>query len=174
MTIHVSKLNMHLCLDGFTTDAIVFTWKNGEPVQVTKILLLSEFALVSYTTDYCTTRTNTGKCWIGDFLCALTGHCHQVNTVAWKRTSCSRGRRPNTCASGSFRPQSSHSYRSPLSVWSRSRLVCAYWWPFWSCSTFMCSTSATRPRPTPPTPMPRTVGCPHALFSWPQPLLNWP
>lgn len=49
------------CLDGYTTDDLVFLWKEGDPVQVTKNLHLPRFTLQKYLTAYCTSRTNTGK-----------------------------------------------------------------------------------------------------------------
>ena len=46
--------------DGYTTDDLVFLWKEGDPVQVTSKLNLSRFTLLKFLTDYCTSRTNTG------------------------------------------------------------------------------------------------------------------
>lgn len=46
---------------GYTTEDLVFLWKEGDPVQVTKTLSLSRFTLLKYITDYCTSRTNTGE-----------------------------------------------------------------------------------------------------------------
>jgi len=46
---------------GFTTNDLVFLWKEGDPVQVTKNLHLPDFTLEKYLTDYCTSRTNTGE-----------------------------------------------------------------------------------------------------------------
>ena len=46
---------------GYTTEDLVFLWKEGDPVQVTKTLSLSRFTLLKYVTDYCTSRTNTGE-----------------------------------------------------------------------------------------------------------------
>lgn len=48
-------------LDGYTTEDLVFYWKAHEPVQVTKQLNLPTFSLYDFFTDYCTSRTNTGK-----------------------------------------------------------------------------------------------------------------
>ncbi|XP_064471015.1 glutamate-gated chloride channel-like isoform X3 [Ornithodoros turicata] len=45
---------------GYTTEDLVFLWKEGDPVQVTKNLHLPRFTLERYQTDYCTSRTNTG------------------------------------------------------------------------------------------------------------------
>jgi putative glutamate-gated chloride channel (fragment) len=50
-----------LTLDGYTTEDLVFLWKAGDPVQITKALHLPRFTLVKYLTDYCTSKTNTGK-----------------------------------------------------------------------------------------------------------------
>jgi hypothetical protein len=47
--------------DGYTTDDLVFLWKEGDPVQVTKNLHLPRFTLEKYLTAYCTSRTNTGN-----------------------------------------------------------------------------------------------------------------
>lgn len=45
---------------GYTTEDLVFLWKEGDPVQITKQLNLSRFTLLQYITDSCTSRTNTG------------------------------------------------------------------------------------------------------------------
>lgn len=47
--------------DGYTTEDLVFIWKKGDPVQVTKNLHLPRFTLEKFQTTYCTSRTNTGK-----------------------------------------------------------------------------------------------------------------
>jgi hypothetical protein len=47
-------------IDGFTTEDLVFEWKEEDPVQVTRQLALHEFSLDSYQTNYCTSKTNTG------------------------------------------------------------------------------------------------------------------
>ncbi|XP_075749544.1 glycine receptor alpha 1 isoform X6 [Rhipicephalus microplus] len=46
---------------GYTTEDLVFLWKEGDPVQVTKNLHLPRFTLERFQTDYCTSRTNTGE-----------------------------------------------------------------------------------------------------------------
>ncbi|CAG2160809.1 unnamed protein product [Oppiella nova] len=46
---------------GFTTEDLVFEWKEEDPVQVTRQLALHEFSLDSYQTNYCTSKTNTGE-----------------------------------------------------------------------------------------------------------------
>jgi len=46
--------------DGYTTDDVVFLWKEGDPVQIVKNLYLSRFTLLNYKTSYCTSKTNTG------------------------------------------------------------------------------------------------------------------
>ncbi|XP_054153951.1 glutamate-gated chloride channel-like isoform X1 [Oppia nitens] len=46
---------------GYTTDDLVFLWKEGDPVQITKNLHLPRFTLEKYLTSYCTSRTNTGE-----------------------------------------------------------------------------------------------------------------
>ncbi|OQR71897.1 glutamate-gated chloride channel-like, partial [Tropilaelaps mercedesae] len=46
---------------GYTTEDLVFLWKEGDPVQVTKNLHLPRFTLERFNTDYCTSRTNTGE-----------------------------------------------------------------------------------------------------------------
>lgn len=47
--------------DGYTTDDLIFLWKEGDPVQITQNLNLPKFTLVNFLTDYCTSKTNTGK-----------------------------------------------------------------------------------------------------------------
>lgn len=55
--------------DGWTTDDLVFLWKEGDPVQVVKNLHLPRFTLEKFLTDYCNSKTNTGTsvqfvcCW---------------------------------------------------------------------------------------------------------------
>lgn len=48
-------------VDGWTTDDLVFLWKDGDPVQVVKNLHLPRFTLEKFLTDYCNSKTNTGK-----------------------------------------------------------------------------------------------------------------
>lgn len=47
--------------DGYTTEDLVFQWKSQGPVQVTSNLHLPRFTLKNYYTNYCTSKTNTGK-----------------------------------------------------------------------------------------------------------------
>lgn len=47
--------------DGWTTADLVFLWKEGDPVQVVKNLHLPRFTLEKFLTDYCNSKTNTGK-----------------------------------------------------------------------------------------------------------------
>lgn len=47
--------------DGWTTDDLVFLWKEGDPVQVVKNLHLPRFTLEKFLTDYCNSKTNTGN-----------------------------------------------------------------------------------------------------------------
>ncbi|KAJ8981473.1 hypothetical protein NQ317_006999 [Molorchus minor] len=44
---------------GWTTDDLVFLWKEGDPVQVVKNLHLPRFTLEKFSTDYCNSKTNT-------------------------------------------------------------------------------------------------------------------
>ncbi|XP_045134988.1 glutamate-gated chloride channel-like isoform X2 [Portunus trituberculatus] len=46
---------------GWTTEDLVFLWKDVEPVQVTKNLHLPRFTLEKFITDYCNSKTNTGE-----------------------------------------------------------------------------------------------------------------
>ncbi|XP_044017388.1 glutamate-gated chloride channel isoform X6 [Aphidius gifuensis] len=46
---------------GWTTDDLVFVWKEGDPVQVVKNLHLPRFTLEKFLTDYCNSKTNTGE-----------------------------------------------------------------------------------------------------------------
>ncbi|CAG2122974.1 unnamed protein product, partial [Medioppia subpectinata] len=43
----------NVLLHGYTTDDLVFMWKEGDPVQVTKSLNLPRFTLQKYLTKYC-------------------------------------------------------------------------------------------------------------------------
>ncbi|XP_026675695.1 glutamate-gated chloride channel isoform X4 [Diaphorina citri] len=45
---------------GWTTDDLIFLWKEGDPVQVVKNLHLPRFTLEKFYTDYCNSKTNTG------------------------------------------------------------------------------------------------------------------
>lgn len=51
--------------DGWTTNDLIFMWKEGDPVQVVKNLHLPRFTLETYRTDYCNSKTNTGNFYIG-------------------------------------------------------------------------------------------------------------
>ncbi|CAG0915268.1 unnamed protein product [Notodromas monacha] len=46
---------------GWTTDDLVFLWKDGDPVQIVKKLHLPRFTLEKFFTDYCNSKTNTGE-----------------------------------------------------------------------------------------------------------------
>ncbi|XP_053973862.1 glutamate-gated chloride channel isoform X3 [Hylaeus volcanicus] len=46
---------------GWTTNDLVFEWKEGDPVQVVKNLHLPRFTLEKFLTDYCNSKTNTGE-----------------------------------------------------------------------------------------------------------------
>lgn len=48
-------------VDGYTTEDLMFVWKQEDPVQITTNLHLPRFTLEKYLTDYCTSKTNTGK-----------------------------------------------------------------------------------------------------------------
>lgn len=48
-------------IDGYTTEDLMFVWKHEDPVQITTNLHLPRFTLEKYLTDYCTSKTNTGK-----------------------------------------------------------------------------------------------------------------
>lgn len=59
----------HICFlfaftDGYTTEDLIFLWKKVNPVQITHPLNLPRFKLIKYKTNYCTSKTNTGKLWL--------------------------------------------------------------------------------------------------------------
>ncbi|XP_077484012.1 glutamate-gated chloride channel-like [Amblyomma americanum] len=66
---------------GYTTEDIVFLWKEGDPVQVTRNLHLLKFTLTKFMTDYCTARTNTGEysCLRLDFVFERERRVYMVN-----------------------------------------------------------------------------------------------
>ena len=47
--------------DGYTTDDLIFKWKNEEPVQMPEKLHLPRFSLQNFKTKYCNSITNTGE-----------------------------------------------------------------------------------------------------------------
>ena len=49
-----------LVSDGWTTDDLIYRWKENDPVQIVKELNLPRFKLESFDTKYCNTKTNTG------------------------------------------------------------------------------------------------------------------
>jgi len=53
--------NLKLASYGYTTDNIVFLWKDEGPVQVTPNLHLAGLSMDKFITDYCNSRTNTGS-----------------------------------------------------------------------------------------------------------------
>jgi anionic glutamate receptor len=55
------SLSLLSLADGWTTADLVFLWKEGDPVQVVKNLHLPRFTLEKFLTDYCNSKTNTGK-----------------------------------------------------------------------------------------------------------------
>lgn len=59
----VAKCGLYVA-DGWTTDDLVFLWKEGDPVQVVKNLHLPRFTLERFLTDYCNSKTNTGIFWL--------------------------------------------------------------------------------------------------------------
>ncbi|KAK3864844.1 hypothetical protein Pcinc_029506 [Petrolisthes cinctipes] len=46
---------------GWTTEDLLFKWKENEPIQVTKELHLPRFTLEHFETKYCNSKTNTGE-----------------------------------------------------------------------------------------------------------------
>ena len=48
-------------LDGYTTDDIIYRWKDKAPVQIAKGLNLPRFSVEKYKSKYCNVETNTGK-----------------------------------------------------------------------------------------------------------------
>ncbi|XP_071526262.1 glutamate-gated chloride channel-like [Panulirus ornatus] len=61
---------------GWTTEDLVFLWKDVDPVQVTKNLHLPRFTLEKFITDYCNSKTNTGQAidvWTGVCLTFVFG-----------------------------------------------------------------------------------------------------
>lgn len=64
--------------DGWTTDDLVFLWKEGDPVQVVKNLHLPRFTLEKFLTDYCNSKTNTGNkhLHVTPRFCVLTFDCY--------------------------------------------------------------------------------------------------
>ena len=59
--------SMKIASYGYSTDDLVLIWKENDPLQVTKSVNVPQFVLKSYSTDYCTSRTNSGEysCIIG-------------------------------------------------------------------------------------------------------------
>ncbi|KAF0754042.1 glutamate-gated chloride channel-like isoform X2, partial [Aphis craccivora] len=57
--ISTGSANVFTPNDGWTTDDLVFLWKEGDPVQVVKNLHLPRFTLEKFLTDYCNSKTNT-------------------------------------------------------------------------------------------------------------------
>ena len=47
--------------DGWTTADLIYKWKELDPVQIVNDLNLPRFKLERFSTDYCNTKTNTGK-----------------------------------------------------------------------------------------------------------------
>ncbi|KAB0791568.1 hypothetical protein PPYR_03368 [Photinus pyralis] len=54
----------------YTTDDLIFLWKEGDPVQIVRNLHLPKWTLQKFSTDYCNSKTNTGEysCLKVDFL----------------------------------------------------------------------------------------------------------
>ena len=50
-----------LMTDGWTTEDLVFKWKENDPVQVTKNLHLPRFTLEHFANLTCDSKTNTGN-----------------------------------------------------------------------------------------------------------------
>ena len=48
-------------LDGWTTDDLLYLWKDEDPVQIVPDLHLPRFTLEKYISAYCNIKTNTGK-----------------------------------------------------------------------------------------------------------------
>lgn len=55
---------------GWTTEDVIFAWKNFDPIQITSELHLPQFSLQNFSTDYCDSHTNTGvySCLRVDFV----------------------------------------------------------------------------------------------------------
>ena len=52
--------NLYLS-DGWTTDDLIFKWRQGDPVQVAKNMHLPRFILEKFEAEYCDSTTNTGN-----------------------------------------------------------------------------------------------------------------
>lgn len=57
----IQSICLPLATDGYTTEDLVFQWKEGDPVQVVSNLHLPRFTLQRHSVDYCTSKTNTGE-----------------------------------------------------------------------------------------------------------------
>lgn len=63
--LYIYPSSLSLCeqkyTDGYTTEDLVFQWKESDPVQVVKNLHLPRFTLQKHHTSSCTSKTNTGN-----------------------------------------------------------------------------------------------------------------
>ncbi|XP_053206184.1 glutamate-gated chloride channel-like [Panonychus citri] len=57
----IQNCSIRMASYGYTTEDLVFLWRAGDPVQITKSLHLPRFTLMKYLTSYCTSKTNTGE-----------------------------------------------------------------------------------------------------------------
>uniref|UniRef100_A0A224YTV1 Glutamate-gated chloride channel-like n=1 Tax=Rhipicephalus zambeziensis TaxID=60191 RepID=A0A224YTV1_9ACAR len=64
-----------------TTEDIVFSWRQADPVQVTRSLHLSKFSVTKFMTGDCTSKTNTGEysCLRLDFVFERERNGYMVN-----------------------------------------------------------------------------------------------
>lgn len=62
MQAYEKKINFYnYKTDGWTTEDLVFQWKQTDPVQVARNMHLPRFILEKFQTDLCNSITNTGK-----------------------------------------------------------------------------------------------------------------
>ena len=57
----VSQMYCSNIADGYTTDDILYLWKDTDPVQIAQNLSLPRFSIENYASSYCNVKTNTGK-----------------------------------------------------------------------------------------------------------------
>lgn len=70
--------------DGWTTEDLVFQWKQTDPVQVARNMHLPRFILEKFQTDLCNSITNTGK--LTFFYWKVSKSEEEDQLVAWIRS----------------------------------------------------------------------------------------
>ena len=149
--------NSHLLrdyIDGWTTEDLIFEWREIEPVQVPENMKLPRFIVEKVQTDFCSSNTTTGDISANHIpIARMTNYLLLKGCIrVWKWTCSSSANSPTTWSKSTSRAACWLSYRGCLSGWTpmRFQLAClsalqlSWRWPH----KLLASTTHCLPFPT--------------------------